>query len=94
MTGRVALTLRWLSDANRELGLYEEGIQQAKEALEIYERLGDTVGTSTVFGPPRLVVAFGRTALDAAEEAASRAIDLLPEKGQEFLVCRISSHSW
>jgi hypothetical protein len=39
----VARALGSLSDANRLLGLYEEGIQQAKEALEIYERLGDTV---------------------------------------------------
>jgi hypothetical protein len=41
---RVAYTLRALADANRMLGLYEEGIQQSKEALEIYERLGDAEG--------------------------------------------------
>ena len=30
-----------LCDANRLMTLYEEGVQQAKEALEIYQRLGD-----------------------------------------------------
>ena len=38
---QVARALRCLSDANRLLDLPKEGIQQAKEALEIYERLGD-----------------------------------------------------
>jgi len=33
---QLALTLRFLSDANRLLGLKKEGIQQTKEALEIY----------------------------------------------------------
>jgi hypothetical protein len=37
----VARTLMHLSDANRLLGLHEEGIQQAREALGILERLGD-----------------------------------------------------
>jgi len=41
---QVAQTLRCLSAANRYMDLYEEGIQQAKEASEIFERLGRTVG--------------------------------------------------
>jgi len=41
--GQVAQTLRFLSGANRLMGLYEEGVRQAKEASEISERLGDTV---------------------------------------------------
>jgi hypothetical protein len=40
----VAQTLRHLTDVNRRLGLYKKGIQQAKEAWETYERLGDTTG--------------------------------------------------
>ena len=39
---RVARTLRCLSGANRDLGLYKEGIHQAREALEIFERIGAT----------------------------------------------------
>ena len=41
--GRVARILMTLGDANRLLRLYEEGIRQSKEALEIYERFGDAV---------------------------------------------------
>ena len=41
---RVAETLRSLCDANLILGRCGEGIQQAKEAMEIYERLCDTIG--------------------------------------------------
>ena len=41
---RVAEVLYLLSDANRQMDLSEEGIQQAKEALEIYESLGSTLG--------------------------------------------------
>ena len=39
---RVARTLRCLSGANRDLGIYKEGIHQAREALEIFERIGAT----------------------------------------------------
>ncbi|KAF9781740.1 hypothetical protein BJ322DRAFT_242027 [Thelephora terrestris] len=38
----IAQTLRELSEANRLLGLFEEGIREAKEALEIVERVGGT----------------------------------------------------
>ena len=83
----VALTLSGLSGANRMLGFFEEGIHQAKEALGIFEKLGDT-GKQ---GYSLLLLAglfHDNNQLEAAEEAASRAIQLLPEKGQEFLACR------
>jgi hypothetical protein len=38
----VAFTLELLSRVNRNLNLYEEGIRQAKEALETFKRIGDT----------------------------------------------------
>ena len=85
-TDRVAFTLDELSRANRMLGLFEEGIRQAKEALEIFEQVGDTrkQGYSLIL---LACVLYDDNQLDAAEEAASRAIKLLPEKGQEFPVC-------
>ena len=84
---QVSLILWWLSDASRMLGLYEEGIQQAREALGICERLNDTVGQAKCLATlAHLLREDGQ--LDAAEEAASRSIDLLPEEGQEFLVCQ------
>jgi len=84
---QVAQTLRFLSDANRLLHLYKEGIQQAEEALEIHKRLGDTVAqVQQLKNLARLLYDDGQ--LDAAEKAASRAINLLPEKGQELLVCQ------
>ena len=81
----IAATLERLSDANRMLKIYEEGIEQAREALEIYERLGDTTEQA------ECLVYLARLLLEdkqlhAAEEATTRAIDLLPEKGQEFRV--------
>lgn len=41
---KVAQTLRWLSYENRLLGNYGEGIRRAKQAIEIHERLCDTIG--------------------------------------------------
>jgi len=82
----VARTLHLLSDTNRLMGLPKEGIQQAKESLEIHESLGDTVGQAR--GLERLAWSLrSDNKLDAAEEAASRAIDLLPEKNHQSLVC-------
>ena len=81
----VATTLMELSDTNRLLGFHREGMEQAKEGLEIYERLGDTIGQAQCL----IWLAHSLrpdNQLDAAEEAALRAIDLLPEKGEEFLV--------
>ena len=84
---RVALTLRNLSDANRMLGLYEEGIQQAEEAMRIFKGLDDIVGQAESL---RLLarLLYDDKQLGAAEEAGTRAIDLLPEKGQEYRTCQ------
>ena len=84
---QVAHTLSYLSRANRQLHLLKEGIQQAKEALVIYERLGNTAKQADCWDDlARLFRSNGQ--LDAAEKAGLRAIDLLPAKGQEFLVCQ------
>jgi tetratricopeptide (TPR) repeat protein len=83
---QVAQRLRDLSQANRHAGLPMEGIQNAKEASEIFERLGDIAGQAKCLISLAYVLLDGEQ-LDAAEEAASRAMDLLPEKGEQFLVC-------
>ena len=83
---RVALTLTELSNANRMLELFEEGIHRAKEAVEIFERFCNTGkhGYSLIALAWSL---YGDGQLDAAEVATSRAIQLLSEKGQEFQFC-------
>ena len=85
---QVAKTLKYLSNANRQLGLCEEGIQQVKEALGIYERLNHLSGLADAW--QRLArLLYDDKRLDAAEEAASRAINLLLGKGEhQFLLCK------
>jgi len=83
-TGR---TLRYLSDANRLLGLYKEGIQQGKEALGIYEELGDRAEQAERLNYLAWLF-YGDKQLEAAEEAASRAIQLVPDGSDQFLVCQ------
>ena len=83
---KVARTLKRLSDTNRMIGLYKEGIRQAREASEIFERLGDTAGQAECFIKLARVL-LDAEQFDAAEEAASRGIDLLPEKGEQLRVC-------
>ena len=83
----VALALAELSDTNRLLGHFGEGIHQAKEALEIFEQMGDTARQAHSLIQLTWVL-YDDGQLNAAEEAAFRAIQLLPEKGQEFLVCK------
>ena len=83
---QVARTLMYLSNANYQMDLYKEGTQQAKEASEIFGRLGDTVERARcLVSLARILRVDGQ--LDAAEEAASRAVDLLPEEGEPFNVC-------
>ena len=83
---QVARKLTSLSVTNRVMDLLEEGIQQATEASEIFERLGDTTNQANCL----LNLAYalrGDNQLDAAEEAASRSINLLPED-EQLLICR------
>ena len=83
---RIAETLRLLSDVNRTLGLHREGIEQAKEASKIFKRLGNTMGQANCLKSLAwLLLDDGQ--LDAAENTALRTINLLPEKGEDFLVC-------
>ena len=84
---QVAQTLVYLSDANRLLSLYKEGTQQAKDALEIFKRLDNISGQAQSL--ERLARSlYEEIQYDAAEEAASRAIDLSSGEGDQFLVCR------
>jgi len=83
---QAAVILSCLSNANRLIGFEKEAILQAREASEIFERLGNTVKQA------KCLIDLGRSLyddeqLDAAEETASRAIDLLPEEGEQFMVC-------
>jgi len=83
---QVAETLRAISNANRLLGLHEEGIQQAREALKIYEQLDNISGQADSW--QRLAwLYYGDNQLGAAEEAASQVINLLSEGSKQFPVC-------
>jgi tetratricopeptide (TPR) repeat protein len=84
----VAMTLRSLSHPNRHLGLYEEGIGQAKEALKIYEHINHTTGQGWCLNDLAWLYSDSKQ-FDAAEDAASRAIDLLTGKGQETVICQL-----
>ena len=83
---QVTRILRHLADANRLMGLSEEGVQQARGALAILERTGDVVGQARCLIKLALLLCDDQQ-FDAAEEAASRAIGLITEKGSQSLVC-------
>ena len=83
----VACILSHLSDTNRILGLHAEGIQQAREALDIYKRLGMTVDQARCLGCLARSL-YGDKQLEDAKEAAFQAIDLLPDEGEEYLACQ------
>ena len=85
---QVASTLISLSEVNRLLNLFEEGIQHVKEALDIFQRIGDTEGQTECLNKLAWLL-FDDKQLDAAEKAASRAIALIAEKGQEFLLSKL-----
>ena len=84
----VAQTLRHLSDTNQFIGLYKEARRQVEEALEIVKRLGDAVEQA------KCLIYLAESLYlddqpDAAEEAASRAIDPLSETGEQYWVCKL-----
>jgi len=84
---QVAQTLSELCDTNQLIGLPKEGIQQGKEASEIFERLGDTAKQAEcLIELARSFYSDGQ--LDAAEEAAFHAIELLLGKGEQLNLCR------
>ena len=84
---KVAHGLRDLSETNRLMRHLNEGIERAKEASEIFERLGNTASQAEcLIALAWLLHDDGQ--LDAAEEAASRGINLLPEQGEQYQVCR------
>ena len=85
---RVARRLRNLSNVNQSLGLYREGIRQAEEALEIFERIGGSSEQMQCLDALAWLYLDGNK-LDAAEKAASRAINLIEGKGQEYLLCSL-----
>ena len=84
---QVARALANLSNADRKMGLYEEGIQRAKEASKIFKRLGYVVHQAYSLINLAWLLCEAKQ-LDAAEEAGSRAIELLPEEGEEIWTCR------
>ena len=85
---QVAQTLLHLSDVSRLLGFHEEGVRRAREALAILERIGDTTGQPQCWNQLAWLL-FDDKQLDAAEDAASHAMDFTTEKGQEVLVCQL-----
>ena len=85
---QVAETLRFLASANRELVLLEEAIRQAREALDIYEQIGERIGKVYCLGELAMLL-FVDKQLEAAEDTASRAIDIATERGDEFILCQL-----
>jgi len=83
---RLVLILRELSEANRMVHRFEKGIRRAKEASGLAERLGDVVTQAECLVNLAWLL-HPTNQLDAAE-AASRAINLLSQKGENFLVCK------
>ena len=67
--------------------LYEDGIKQAREASETFKRLGDTAQQALCLINLAYLL-LDDNQLDAAEEAASCAINHLLEKGEKFKLCQ------
>ena len=75
-----------LAELSREAGPRSERVLQAEESLEIFERIGDTGKQGHSLNSLAWAL-YQDGQLDATDEAASRAIQLLSEKGQEFRIC-------
>ena len=87
---RIALILTVLAATNWQLGLTQEGIDQAMEAVEIFERIGDV--NKHGYSLLTLAGAFIKNnQVDAAEEAASRVLQLLQRKAKNIWSARSTS---
>jgi tetratricopeptide (TPR) repeat protein len=84
---KVAQTLKLLAYANQQLHLHKEGIPQAKESLEILERLGDISGQALSLQQLAWLL-YHDDQLEAAENAACQSINLLPDNSEQFAVCQ------
>jgi tetratricopeptide (TPR) repeat protein len=82
----VAETLWGMSGVNRMLHFYKEGVQQVKEALGIYERLGDVSGQARSLCRLAYLL-HDDEQFDAAEEAASQVINRFSGKHEQDPVC-------
>ena len=83
----VTLILVYLSEANRVLGLYKEGVEQAKAALEICEQSSNIFRKGHALGFLAWLL-YGDNQLTAAEEVTSQAIGFSLSQGDQFLVCQ------
>ena len=83
---RVGRTLRCLVGTNRDLRLFKEGRERSREALEIYERLGDAEGQGKCWDYLSWLL-YSDQQLDAAEEAASHALKIFLDRGREYWIC-------
>ena len=83
---KIAQTLGFLASVNQRLLLHKEGILQAKESLEIFRRLNRVSDQARSLQQLAWLLRDDNQ-LDAAEEAASRAINLLPDRNK-FEICQ------
>jgi tetratricopeptide (TPR) repeat protein len=82
----VAETLWSISNTNRMLGLNKEGIQQAKEALELFERFSDVPGQARSLCHLAYSL-YDDGQFNAAEGAASQVINRFSGRGEQYEVC-------
>ena len=93
---QVVETLVVLARADRQLGLYKEGIERAEEALEICERLNDVQRLAESLQQLAWSLYLDKQ-LDVAEEAALRVINLPLDEGGQYAACdcyRILGNIW
>jgi len=83
----VAYVLKLLARANLFLDLYTEGIQLAKESIGILEELNNIPEQADSLQELAELLCEDKQ-LGAAEEAASRSINLLLDQGEQFKLCQ------
>ena len=81
----LGLSLMYSSDLNRLMELPDEAITQVKEALEIYQQLGDIERQAHCLSLLALNFLEDKQ-VDTAEETASQAITLLPENSKKNIL--------